>query len=261
MKAVFFDIDGTLWDRRSIIPESTVESIHKLQKNGNLAFINTGRTRAFVRRRNLLDIGFDGICCGCGTMLELNGKAEYYYKIPEELAEYTVETIRKFGFKPVLEGRYNLYMDDDEFEGDLFGTKLKDELGSDLLTINGNWGKWEISKMSCSTPQPQTDVKGAQEIIGRYYSFMTNSKEYVELVPTGHNKATVMDKVCEKFGIDNKDTIAFGDGSNDLEMLRHAGIGIAMGDGCDEAKEAADMITTGQKEDGIKNALEKLDLI
>ena len=44
-------------------------------------------------------------------------------------------------------------------------------------------------------------------------------------------------------------------------MLRHAGIGIAMGDDCDEAKEAADMITTGQKEDGIKNALEKLDLI
>lgn len=261
MKAVFFDIDGTLWDRHSVIPESTIEAIHTLQKNGNLTFINTGRTRTFIRRRNILDIGFDGICCGCGTMLEVDGKAEYYYKIPEDFAVYTVETIRKYRFRPVLEGRYKLYMDDDEFEGDLFGTKLKDELGEDLLTINGNWGRWEISKMSCSTPQPEADIEGAERVLGDKYSFMTNSKEYVELVPTGHNKATIIDKVCEKFGIDIKDTIAFGDGSNDLEMLEHAGIGIAMGNGCDEAKAAADMITTDQKADGIRNGLKKLALI
>ncbi|MDD5956282.1 MAG: Cof-type HAD-IIB family hydrolase [Lachnospiraceae bacterium] len=261
MKAVFFDIDGTLWDVNSVIPESTVEAIHALQKNGHMAFINTGRTRAFIRRRNLLDIGFDGICCGCGTMLEIDGKAEYYYRIPEDFAVYTVETIRKYAFRPVLEGRYHLYLDDEDFAEDFFGMKLKEEMGEDLWTIKDHWGDWEISKFSCSTPQPEADVEAAKQVLGKDYAFMSHNPEVVELVPTGHNKATIIDKVCEKYGIALEDTIAIGDGVNDLEMLRHAGTGVAMGSGSDEAKAAADMVTTGLKEDGIMNVLKKLTLI
>ena len=260
-KAVFFDIDGTLWSTDNVIPESTVEAIHGLQRNGHLAFINTGRTRAFVRRENLLDIGFDGICCGCGTMLELNGRAEYYYKIPEDFAIYTVETIRQFHFKPVLEGRYKLYLDDEDFASDFYGMKLHDEMGDDLLTIRDHWGKWEISKLSCATPQPEADVAACKEILGKDYEFMSHNPEVVELVPTGHTKATIMDKVCERFDIDISDTIAVGDGVNDLEMLHHAGSGIAMGSGSDEAKAAADFVTTGLNEDGIMNAMKQSGLI
>ena len=43
MKAVFFDIDGTLWDETFIVPDSAVDAIRQLRKNGHLAFINTGR--------------------------------------------------------------------------------------------------------------------------------------------------------------------------------------------------------------------------
>lgn len=260
-KAVFFDIDGTLWDVNSVIPESTIEAIHSLQKNGHRAFINTGRTRAFIRRPNLLGIGFDGICCGCGTLLEIDGKTEYYYRIPQDFAIYTVETIRKYHLRPVLEGRYNLFLDDGDFAEDFFSMKLKEEMGSDLLTIKDHWGEWEISKLSCSTPQPEADVAACQKILGDRYQFMSHNPEVCELVPTGHNKATIIDKVCERYDIDLADTIAIGDGVNDLEMLRHAGTGVAMGSGSDEAKEAADLITTGLKEDGIMNAMKKLELI
>ena len=183
MKAVFFDIDGTLWDVNSVIPESTVEAIHALQKNGHMAFINTGRTRAFIRRRNLLDIGFDGICCGCGTMLEIDGKAEYYYRIPEDFAVYTVETIRKYAFRPVLEGRYHLYLDDEDFAEDFFGMKLKEEMGEDLWTIKDHWGDWEISKFSCSTPQPEADVEAAKQAgMNEYITKPLNGKELVNAV-------------------------------------------------------------------------------
>jgi hydroxymethylpyrimidine pyrophosphatase-like HAD family hydrolase len=57
------------------------------------------------------------------------------------------------------------------------------------------------------------------------------------------------------------DTIAFGDGPNDLEMLAFAGIGVAMGNGVAAAKEAADMVTAGIDDDGLARAMAQLGLV
>ena len=64
MKAVFFDIDGTIWDAHMWIPESTKRAIRALRENGHLTFICSGRTRAFIQAEELLDLGFDGIIAG-----------------------------------------------------------------------------------------------------------------------------------------------------------------------------------------------------
>lgn len=60
---------------------------------------------------------------------------------------------------------------------------------------------------------------------------------------------------------DIKDTIAFGDGRNDIEMLETAGLGIAMGNAVDEAKAVADYVTARIEDDGIQKALKKFKLI
>ena len=60
-KTVFFDIDGTLWDERMNIPDSTIEAIVALKANGHRAFLCTGRARASVNSDKLLNMGFDGI--------------------------------------------------------------------------------------------------------------------------------------------------------------------------------------------------------
>ena len=70
MAAIFFDIDGTLWDRDNNIPQSTKEAIHQLQENGHQTFLCRGRTRVFINSEELLGMGFDGIVCGCGTFIE-----------------------------------------------------------------------------------------------------------------------------------------------------------------------------------------------
>jgi hydroxymethylpyrimidine pyrophosphatase-like HAD family hydrolase len=61
--------------------------------------------------------------------------------------------------------------------------------------------------------------------------------------------------------MEQKDTIAFGDGPNDLEMLQYAATGVAMGNGVPEAKEVADMITDRIDCDGIYKAMLELKLI
>ena len=58
-----------------------------------------------------------------------------------------------------------------------------------------------------------------------------------------------------------EDSIAIGDGPNDLQMMEYAGVGVAMGNAKEEVKKLADMVTSDVAEDGIYHAFEKLGLI
>ena len=82
-----------------------------------------------------------------------------------------------------------------------------------------------------------------------------------EFVPKGFSKAKGISLMCERLGIDVADTIAVGDSINDVDMLKHAGIGICMGNGSEPAKECADYITTDIFEDGIYHAMEHFGLL
>ena len=70
-----------------------------------------------------------------------------------------------------------------------------------------------------------------------------------------------MDKFISHFGIKLEETMAFGDGGNDIDMIKHAGIGVAMGNARDEVKAAADYVTTSVDDNGILNALIELNIL
>ena len=258
-KAAFFDIDGTLWDSCNEIPESTVEAIRKLRENGNLAFLCSGRTRAYIQNPSLLEIGFDGIVSGCGTMIEYQDRVVFYHQMEKELAVKTVETVRRYGFRPILEGRTYIYMDQKDFQNDYYGKKLNAELGERLIGITEHWGEWEISKLSCATDSP--DREACFQALNLDFDFMIHNPFVAEMVPKGFHKGTGIQKTCEMLGISLEDTFAFGDSVNDLGMFEAAKTAVAMGDGTQAAKDAADYVTTPLKENGIWNACRHFGLI
>lgn len=258
-KIAFFDIDGTLWDMKGTIPVSTISAIRQLHKNGHLAFINTGRTRAFVHSEDLLGIGFDGIVAGCGTQIEYNGEFIFYKKIEKELAIHTVETVKKFGLKPILEGKDYLYFDNEDFADDPYGQFIKSDMGDNLLSISGNWGNWEFSKLSCDTTSGHT--KDCFDSLSEHYNFLVHNEAVAEFLPHGFTKGTGIQKICELFDTDIADTFAFGDSVNDIDMLRVAGTSVVMGNGTDIVKAEADYITTDILDDGIFNACKHFGLI
>ena len=100
-KAIFFDIDGTLWDFRNRIPDSTRLAIDRLRQKGHLCFINSGRTRGFISHPHLLSLGFDGIVSGCGTMIEYRDRVIFRRLIEPALAVRTVDIIRKHHVRPI----------------------------------------------------------------------------------------------------------------------------------------------------------------
>lgn len=84
---------------------------------------------------------------------------------------------------------------------------------------------------------------------------------FADVIAKGVDKGVGIDSFCKHFGFSLEETMAFGDGGNDVEMLRHAGIGVAMGNAREEVKQAADYVTDSVDDDGIETALLHFGLI
>lgn len=258
-KIAFFDIDGTIWDYKNFIPESTIRAIRTLRKNGNYAFLCSGRGRCYIRDPALFEIGFDGVVSGCGTMIELNDEVVFYSRMENELTANTLKTVRGFGMLPILEGREFLYMEYDDFKDQLYGQKLINEMGKRIKGIDECWGEWECSKLSCDTDGCNIDE--CYKVLQDDFDFIVHTDAVVEMVPKGLSKATGMRRVAELLDIPMEDTIAFGDGENDIEMMEEAGLGIAMGNGNDHVRQVADYVTDSLYDDGIYKACVHFGLI
>ena len=271
-KLLFFDIDGTLWDNRSRIPESTVRAIRRARENGHLAFINSGRSRGYIRAPHLFDIGFDGIVSGDGTMIELPGPGESvchprisrnrvcsYYEIPPEETCEIISLLKRHRFCSILEGRDYLYIDKEDFGDDAYIRHIEEDMGADLLPMTG--GELPvITKFSCDL-RHAVDIDEGLRKIGERFDAIRHTDMVIEFVPKGFTKATGIEDVCRLLGASPEDTVAFGDGANDVPMLEYAGVGVAMGDGNPLSHPAADYVTAGLWEDGIEKALRHLSLI
>lgn len=257
-KAFFFDIDNTLltWDGK--IPESTRQAVKALQANGHYAFINTGRSRVNIHEKALFEIGFDGIVSGCGTCVEFRGETFLYKYIEKEQIARDLQILAECGLKPILEGRYQMYWNFEDFREDAFGKRLRKSVGEHILEISETEGEWEASKYSCITID--ADMDRCRSLM-QGYKFLIHNSGVCEIVLNDYSKASGMEVACRHLGLTMEDTVAFGDGVNDIEMLQAAGISICMGNGTDVAKEAADYVTAPLLEDGILKACEHFGFI
>jgi Cof subfamily protein (haloacid dehalogenase superfamily) len=83
---------------------------------------------------------------------------------------------------------------------------------------------------------------------------------FVEIVDKRSNKALALKFLSEHFNIDREDIIAIGDNYNDLDMIRYAGLGVAMGNAPDYLKNAANYVTHSNNSDGVAHVLQKFIL-
>ena len=87
------------------------------------------------------------------------------------------------------------------------------------------------------------------------------SETGIDIIPRNGGKSTGIQKFLDSQGLRQDEIMAFGDGQNDIEMLRFAGIGIAMGNAKEEVKKVADYVTDTVDHDGIAKALRRFGLI
>ena len=260
-KAVFFDIDGTLFVQGKPMIESAVRAIRKLRENGHLAFICTGRSRIMIPQSPILDIGFDGIVGACGTYGEFGGRELFRYSMGEEQLAEMMSVFRKYHIMYILEGTEYIYYDEEtveDFGEDWYLQYVKDTIPHNFLPVQ------KVKKIDAckgSLHVKDFDPRPVYEHLKRNFEVMEHVFGVAEFVPRGFSKAGGIAEMCSKLGMDAVNTIAVGDSINDVDMLKFAGTGICMGNGSEPAKACADYITTDIFEDGIYRAMEHFGLL
>lgn len=260
-KYVFFDIDGTLWDDKMIVPESTKLAIKKLQENGHKAFVCTGRSMGNVNDPQFDEIGFDGFIAACGNHVEMDGAVLYERNMSYEDVKAIYDASRKNRLPIIYEGSKYQWMDRDGFEGDSYIAYIVENLQDAARFLDEcELNEIEANKFSALVNE-ETNYPAVEEILSDRFDFMDHGDGIIEAVPKGTSKATGIAWLCEHLNVAKEDTYALGDSINDLEMLAYVGHSIAMGNASPVAKDAAEYVTSHIHEDGVLNALKHYGLI
>lgn len=257
IKAIFFDIDGTLVSFRTHrVPDSTAESLAALRRAGIKTFIATGRQLGSIN--NLGTLTFDGYVTLNGGYC-IAGRDHLIYKrsIPagdiDALLDY-LQHEESFPCAFVLDNGIYLNYKSEKVE-ELF--RLINFPEPPIRPLSAVRGRTVYQLIAFLTPPQEQRLL---PVIPGCTATRWNPL-FTDIVPKGSNKGIGIDKMIDYFGIPLADTMAFGDGGNDIEMLRHVALGVAMGNAGEEVRAAARYVTTSVDDDGIYNALRHFGVI
>lgn len=257
IKALFFDIDGTLITPKTRnIPESVVLTLKKLQEQGILIIVATGRSILAVEPLRYL--GFDGYVTFNGSACyDKNGNQLSRKTISEEsisrLLEYTVN--RSLNFILMYENRTAL----SQADPGITDSYIKLGLPIPPVLDRNNADITNVLQTNVFI-SPEEEAAFMETVMPDCVAARWTPR-FADVNPIGISKKIGLELFCEYFDLDVSETMAFGDGGNDITMLQYAGIGVAMGNAGDNVKLVANYITSDADDDGILKALEHYGLI
>lgn len=261
-KMYFFDIDGTLIDcTRGIfeIEDDVVEILDQLKSQGDDVFLATGRCKCFIVD-GVMKYPFSGYVTCNGAYVEYKGNPIYKKVISTEALKATHDICVQRNMAYYFESSDYIYVLNKENPKHLEFKEqwgMKDEVIVDDFDINNI-----ETYIGMIVINNQKDVEPMIKALSPYFNIQRHRNEFsFDLTIKGESKAKGIRELIKGLNKNMKDTIAFGDGRNDIEMLSEVELGIAMGNSMIEAKTAAKYVTTDIDDDGIMKALQYFSLI
>jgi Cof subfamily protein (haloacid dehalogenase superfamily) len=260
-----FDLDGTLLRRDLEITARTLAAVEGLRQQGMRLVVATGRRyESAVEHAETLGFGGDDpvVCYGGSMVRRMNGEILLHRTLPKDLGLEVLRWAAKRDLhaRVFVDGRV---ITSPNSPAALRFSKRLEEPGIVVVDSPAEWlaGAEEEPTKLVIVDHPD-DVPGwlgeAQEAF-RGRLFVTRSlPHYVEVGGLEGTKSTALEFLCERWGIAPERVLAFGDADNDVDMLRFAGRGVAVGPMTAGVREAADEVVPGVDEDGVAIYVEKL---
>ncbi len=255
IKAIFFDIDGTLVSLKTHrIPESAHIALEKLRRQGIKLFICSGRPYCSID--NLEGEQFDGFITVNGGICNVGGKTILKRPIPDADIRTWSRYLKQDPINCFFITEDQVFMNRQCAEADRF-IELLNFLTPRIATLDQLSGTPIFQMVGLLEKDRDSIIRDTLPNcrITRWHH------TFCDIVPACSNKSHGMKAALDWLGIRADECMALGDGDNDVEMLRYAGISVAMG-GCPPfVEEAAQYRTGSADEDGVYNALEHFSLI
>ncbi|GAA0501009.1 Cof-type HAD-IIB family hydrolase [Salinibacillus aidingensis] len=252
---VFFDIDGTLLDHDKELPKSAKQAVSDLKAQGHIAAIATGRA-PFMFEPLRKELGID-------TYVSYNGQ----YAVSQDEVIFT-NPINKTSIeeltKMAVENDHPLvYMNESMMKSNI---EYHPHVDQSLKSLKFSHPEYDPdffkdrhlyqSLLFCTAGEEKPYEEAFDDL-----TFIRWHEFSMDIIPRGGSKANGIQKMIQHLGIPLENVYAFGDGLNDIEMLKAVPNSIAMGNGLSEVKEAAKLVTKPVDEDGILHGLKKVELI
>ncbi len=266
-KAVFLDVDGTLVNEGGLVPESAQRAVREARANGHRVFLCTGRSPAELWPE-IRDIGFDGLVAASGAFVQVGEDVLVHRGLTGQDVGHVLDFFGSHHVDIYLQANDGIYATGQVQErlrrlivGSVTDELVRAELESglfgfiDAIKVDADPYATVITKViylfsDVTFDELQTEFAGSFVVIPSSVPLFGPTSG--ELMLPGVNKATGIDALLAHVGVDRTDTIAIGDSYNDLEMLEHVAVGVAMGNAPQPVKDIADEVTTGVDEDGIQ---------
>ncbi len=246
MKAFFFDVDGTLLPKfYRKIPEETVEVLNRLKENDHKVVLCTGRG---LTELGFTDFRFDGYILLNGQLcLDENMEPYFVNPIKGSNLDELIKRFKECRVPFVLTEKDRSYMN--------FHNDFVREVSREISLPPHPVMEYEGAEIYMATVYAQSKISIGSLKTDRWHGWA------FDIYPDGGGKQKGMQEFCQKYRIEVKDTVAFGDAENDIEMVKMAGIGVAMGNSYESVKQIADYVTADADDGGIVKALKHLELL
>ena len=262
MKALFFDIDGTLVDSQigiHQIPTGVIEQLKKIQSMGHKIFICSGRPKKMLDEQ-FLQSYFDGYVLFNGGYVEIDNHAIFQNTMDYDVLKQLCTLLDELKAEYMIETANAIYINSKDTVLYRFFTQIGHK---DMFTTEFDLDEvlHHAIKLECNNTND--DVEKIQKCISQHFSHTLGGDQHgtensFEIFPSDISKAVGIEKVLEYYGIDKKDTYAFGDGLNDMEMFSCVGTSVAMGNAVDELKKVATLACKPIGENGLEEILKEL---
>lgn len=275
-RAVFLDIDGTYLNERGLVPDSAAAAVRAARRNGHQVFLCTGRATAQVWD-HITEAGFDGVIASSGAYVQYRGETLFHQSLPRPVVEHVVAFLSEHGIDFFLEANSGMYGTPgtrQRIMAAVYGEEADPAVVADLsvgfgqfierFIVDQSLIRDDINKVSflgspMAIDRIRAEFAGELDIVpGTVAKFGPNSGE---MSLPGIHKATAIEMVLAHAGIAWDDTIAFGDSTNDIEMIQFVAMGVAMADARPDVLRVSDMITPPAGEDGLSQGFTVLGLI
>lgn len=270
MAYIFVDFDHTLYDHnKKTIHKEDMDALIQAKEKGHTLFLSTGRPYIYLSN----DV-FKGGIFSCGAKVTIKEKTIFLKTFdPDEVKllvesllsmkiDFTVDSDTQRFLTPFAMEIFNKRCQSNELEDCEFNLfKEQKRTSHPIEQIDYN----SVLKISLYAKDYDVVKEFVNQLPSKYRTILNPNKKdnFIggEIAFSTINKSTGLNKILDYYNNPNVQTIAIGDSKNDIEILQEANIGVCMGNGNDQAKQAADFITKSIDSHGVAYALKALHLI